>query len=797
MPRPYALRQPHPVSPFEPLEDRRLLAGVTLVTHGQDGYGPWLDTMAATIISEFVPDAALGRITIDRNLNVSTDFNANPAQSSSAEAVIVLDWADAAGGLILGPTNNTFQIATTAVQQLLRTDLVPGFGRALAAMPLHLIGFSRGGSVVSEMARELGRAGIWVDQVTTLDPHPRGGDAPVGTPSTVAFADNYRQTLELTPPFIWGKNLGSMAYNRTITSMPGGYSLFNFNPSPYHSNVHLWYQGTIDTLGDAPDGEFTLTAANRSSWYAPGESLGANAGFAYSRLALNSRYSMQAPAGMDRLVSGVHPDLGGTGTRQSLSQANAFWPNILRVSGPGLLVPGRDASFRVTYAEPDSHASISLQLDLDTNPYNGNEINLGATAVGTTNGLAMLTTVVGQTTQANAGTYRLLARITDGTSRERVAYASGAVQVASLSNPPATALVVGSGAIGDDGSPLVYELRDDNVWYVLDLVDAAGSSDPNADPADSIATWTDGVDGTFFAAVTTGDRVYLYERSSADASWTIRDLTGEITGSRGIISNVVILQRSSGDTDIAGLDSDGDLIVYSGKPSANSTWTFTDIADTFLRPNGRSMPEFTGRLVSYTTSWNARTIAGLNASGQLEAVWTAQNLTTWLTSNLSTITGAPTLSGGLSVFLTSWNAINIVGLNPAGNVIVSWWVPSFGGAWRQNNFTTQFGASSFQGTELTTWVTPWRALNIAGVDNLGNINVFWWVPGGSWNVANLTQALPGTQARPESNLSSATGTDQSLNIFGVDDETGDTIRLFWKPAGAWALENLTDIALLR
>ncbi|MDX9910256.1 MAG: hypothetical protein RBS39_00345 [Phycisphaerales bacterium] len=370
-----------------------------------------------------------------------------------------------------------------------------------------------------------------------------------------------------------------------------------------------------------------------------------------------------------------------------------------------------------------------------------------------------------------------------------------AVKTSATDLAPATALVVGSGSIGDDGSPLVYELRDDNVWYVLDLVDAAGSNDPDADPADSIATWTDAVDGTFFAAVTTGDRVYLYERNSSDATWSIRNLTGELTGSRGIVSNVVILQRSTGDTDIAGLDSDGDLIVYSAKPSANNTWTFTDLADTFLRPNGRTMPAFTGPLVSYTTSWNARTIAGLNAAGQLEAVWTAQNLDTWLTSNLSNITGAPTLAGGLSVFLTSWNAINIVGLNAAGNVIVSWWVPSFGGAWRQNNFTTQFGAQPFAGTEVTTWVTPWRALNIAGLDAQGNVNVFWWVPGGTWNVANLTQNLPMSQARPQSSLSSATGLDQSLNIFGVDDDTGDTIRLFWKPNSNWSLENLTDIAL--
>lgn len=61
------------------------------------------------------------------------------------------------------------------------------------SVPLHLIGHSRGGSVVSRLAYRLGGTGIWVDHVTTLDPQPitTCGDFQVGAWENVLFADNY------------------------------------------------------------------------------------------------------------------------------------------------------------------------------------------------------------------------------------------------------------------------------------------------------------------------------------------------------------------------------------------------------------------------------------------------------------------------------------------------------------------------------------------------------------------------------------------------------------------------------
>jgi thioesterase domain-containing protein len=81
-------------------------------------------------------------------------------------------------------------------------------GHAIAEFPLHLIGHSRGGSLICELSRQLGANGVWVDHVNTLDPHPLNDpafpldaflydavDAPANTYQTVLYADNYWQDI--------------------------------------------------------------------------------------------------------------------------------------------------------------------------------------------------------------------------------------------------------------------------------------------------------------------------------------------------------------------------------------------------------------------------------------------------------------------------------------------------------------------------------------------------------------------------------------------------------------------------
>ena len=68
------------------------------------------------------------------------------------------------------------------------------------ALPVHVIGHSRGASLVAELSRLLGQSGIMVDQVTTLDPYPLGPDPgpsrSVDLSDNVIFADNYYENTD-------------------------------------------------------------------------------------------------------------------------------------------------------------------------------------------------------------------------------------------------------------------------------------------------------------------------------------------------------------------------------------------------------------------------------------------------------------------------------------------------------------------------------------------------------------------------------------------------------------------------
>ena len=343
-----------------------------------------------------------------------------------------------------------------------------------------------------------------------------------------------------------------------------------------------------------------------------------------------------------------------------------------------------------------------------------------------------------------------------------------------------------------EGAPIAFREEGAGAWSAADILAQAGGPTPTG----QLETWTDTKDGLTYAAATSAEGLLLYKRS-AEGVWSVRNLNSEITPSGELTGDITVFAGTDGIWHIAGLDTSGDLHLFTqidedDVDEDDFTWTARNLTTADIEASGLTMPVFEGRLISYVTAWNGQNIAGLDADGNIHTVWWAPGLTSFRVDNLSAITGAPPLTGGLTAYLTPWRGINLAGADADGLVSVTWWVPSFGGAWRTSNLSELFDGPALESSTLTSYVTSWGGLNIAGLDSFGRVVVYWWAPGlEDWSVTPLSDTIE-SATLPVSALRGltvrATG---SINLFGAAED-GDVLRYWWAPGGSWRVENLTE-----
>ncbi len=404
---------------LELLEPRTLLAGVTLITHGyeptSDDLPGWVSSMANSVASRAGPGTAIYDLRVALNSSgvaqvASFTQVSGPLFSASenGQAVIMLDWADASG-LILSYTN-TATIAQLVEPYLMDADPSLGITSPLADLPIHLIGHSRGASVVSQLAMDLGQSGIWVDQLTTLDPHPVDPDPAVDVYSNVVFADNYYETDSLTP----GHAIAG-AYNVNLSGV------FPSGLIDQHEDVHAYYDGTVDTSASDDGDGITIDPA----WYDfQGTGPRDETGFYYSLI-----------GGGTRPADGIGIGPGSTAARVVVPNVTGSpWANVedvqLTNSGSQFQI-GQSLHGRFLFQDSDSAPNVSLWLDSDQNPLDGStsyEVANPSLRGGTSD----------QTVQLNmsgvpAGQYYLMANIQNSQST-RYAYDSTPI---TLTNPAA------------------------------------------------------------------------------------------------------------------------------------------------------------------------------------------------------------------------------------------------------------------------------------------------------------------------------------------------------------------------
>jgi len=128
-------------------------AGVTIITHGLNGdTDGWVTGMANQILNyeQFVGTNYSSYHVYffygagSYFLTVARDGGSDPLSSESGEIILKLDWRQLADG----NSYNTYQVASAIVPALLSTNFITELrGHALAELPIHMIGHSRGGSL--------------------------------------------------------------------------------------------------------------------------------------------------------------------------------------------------------------------------------------------------------------------------------------------------------------------------------------------------------------------------------------------------------------------------------------------------------------------------------------------------------------------------------------------------------------------------------------------------------------------------------------------------------------------------
>lgn len=339
-----------------------------------------------------------------------------------------------------------------------------------------------------------------------------------------------------------------------------------------------------------------------------------------------------------------------------------------------------------------------------------------------------------------------------------------------------------------DSTAVAFKEGTDGTWSFEDLHAMTGSPALNGD----IISWVDPTDGLTYAAGPSASGLILFVRN-ANGSWAYGNLTTSVYGSAIVTSQITVFTDLNDIVHIAGLKAGGDLVMFSrdGNSTANGrAWTYSNIAQDDLRAQSLAMPALVGPIISYVTDWNGLNIAGLDSSGNIQSIWWAPGMDLWRTDNLSAITGASPIAGGLTCYLTSWGGINLAGVDASGDVTVSWWVPSFGGNWVNTNLTNEFGGPSMVGVSISSYVTPWGGLNIAGRDTSGKLSVYWWAPGmGAWETANLTDVI-GTTLLPTGAIRGVTTPNGRIVLLGANDD-GHVLRYWWSPDTSWQAEDVT------
>ena len=279
--------------------------GVTIITHGW--YGPnagtetkiseWVIEMANSIVhrmgggSIYIHNKQTGNWVSPQSLGYNILWeNQN---DSNKEIILIYDWVwesnDQEKGWLEAAADNLYASLLLPPKELKMSD-----NTDIITKPLHFIGHSRGAVLNLETIKRINVdfPDLIIEHYTSLDPHPWSW------PPDPGYIDKNNSRITITKNIRWADNYFRRdAFYETDLDFNGVNAIGSFERelneetldkddiegyASEHSDVHLWYHGTIDTSNSAYDGKKNVP----SLWY-DNEQMGPRntTGFNHSRLA--------------------------------------------------------------------------------------------------------------------------------------------------------------------------------------------------------------------------------------------------------------------------------------------------------------------------------------------------------------------------------------------------------------------------------------------------------------------------------------------------------------------------------